>query len=52
MRQSIDVFGELAGISFSPDGERLYAAVSDVHYSSLLQYDRRRGRSPLLDGWL
>lgn len=51
-RQAVDVFGELAGISFSPDGERLFVGVSDVHYSSLLQFDRRRDRAALLAGWL
>lgn len=50
--QAIDVFGELAGLSFTPDGERLYLAVSDVHYSSTLQFDRRRDRGQLLGGWL
>ena len=32
-RQVIDLFGELAGIAFTPGGDRLLAAVSDVHYS-------------------
>lgn len=41
--QVIDLFGELAGISFTPEGDRLYVAISDVHYSSVLQWDRRQG---------
>jgi hypothetical protein len=50
--QAIDVFGELAGICFTPDGQRLFAAVSDVHYSSVLQFDRHRHRGALLEEWL
>ncbi|KAL4459152.1 hypothetical protein ABPG75_014017 [Micractinium tetrahymenae] len=38
--QVIDLFGELAGITFTPEGDRLYVAISDVHYSSVLQFDR------------
>lgn len=38
-QQTIDVFGELAGVAFSPNGERLYAAISDAHYSSLVQFN-------------
>ena len=39
----IDVFGEIAGISFSPEGERFFVAISDLTYSSLLQYNRVGG---------
>lgn len=42
--QVIDLFGELAGISFTPEGDRLYVSISDVHYSSVLQFDRHRDR--------
>ncbi len=35
--QSVDIFGEIAGIGFSPDSKRFYTAVSDVHYASLIQ---------------
>ncbi|KAI3424072.1 hypothetical protein D9Q98_009435 [Chlorella vulgaris] len=38
--QEIDLFGELAGVSFTPDGGRLFIAVSDTLYSSMLQFDR------------
>lgn len=48
-RQTIDFFGELAGIAFSPDGERLYASIADAHYGSLLQYNRRKGAGA--GGW-
>ena len=36
--QTIDVFGEIAGISFSPDGSSLFVGVCDPNYSSLLEY--------------
>jgi WD40 repeat protein len=40
--EEIDLFGELAGICFDPVvGNRLFIAVSDMHYASLLQYNRR-----------
>eukprot|EP00245_Coleochaete_scutata_P000350 TRINITY_DN1043_c0_g1_i1.p1 TRINITY_DN1043_c0_g1~~TRINITY_DN1043_c0_g1_i1.p1 ORF type:complete len:481 (+),score=80.33 TRINITY_DN1043_c0_g1_i1:88-1443(+) len=38
--QEIDLFGEVAGISFSPDGESLYIGVADRTYGSLLEYNR------------
>lgn len=34
----IDLFGEIAGTSFSPDGGRLFVAIADLTYSSLLEY--------------
>ena len=40
--QTIDLFGELAGIGFSPSSERFFIAVSDVHYASLVQMNRDR----------
>ncbi|XP_006660248.1 uncharacterized WD repeat-containing protein C2A9.03 isoform X1 [Oryza brachyantha] len=41
-KQEVDFFGEIAGISFSPDTEALLIGVHDRTYSSLLQYSRRR----------
>ncbi|XP_044959734.1 uncharacterized WD repeat-containing protein C2A9.03-like [Hordeum vulgare subsp. vulgare] len=41
-KQELDFFGEIAGISFSPDTEALFVSVHDRNYSSLLQYSRRR----------
>jgi WD40 repeat protein len=38
--QVIDLFGEVAGVAFSPDGGALYVAVSDALFSSLLAYRR------------
>ncbi|CAI5499091.1 unnamed protein product [Closterium sp. Naga37s-1] len=38
--QEIDIFGEIAGISFSPDTEALFIGVADRTYSSLLEYTR------------
>ena len=48
--QEVDLFGEVAGTAFSPDGARFFVAVADATYSSLLQFDAaapgglRRGR--------
>ncbi|KAL4427141.1 hypothetical protein ABPG77_001145 [Micractinium sp. CCAP 211/92] len=42
--QVVDLFGELAGITFTPEGDRLYVAISDVHYSSVLQFERHTGQ--------
>jgi len=42
MEQEIDFFGEIAGISFSPDSESLFIGVWDRSYASLLEYDRRQ----------
>lgn len=39
--QEIDLFGEIAGISFSPDADALFVAVSDRTYGSLLEFNRR-----------
>ena len=36
----MDVFGEITGIAFSPAGDRFFASVADLTYSSLIQYDR------------
>ncbi|KAL5992345.1 hypothetical protein ACLOJK_013262 [Asimina triloba] len=40
--QEIDLFGEIAGISFSPDTEALFVGVADRTYGSLLEFKRRR----------
>ncbi|KAK6934690.1 WD40 repeat [Dillenia turbinata] len=40
--QEIDFFGEISGMSFSPDTESLFIGVWDRTYGSLLQYGRRR----------
>ncbi|KAG4133965.1 hypothetical protein ERO13_D08G123801v2 [Gossypium hirsutum] len=40
--QEIDFFGEVAGISFSPDTESLFVGVADRSYGSLLEFNRRR----------
>lgn len=40
-RQEIDIFGEIPGVSLSPDDESLYIGVWDRTYASLLQYNRR-----------
>ena len=38
--QVIDIFGEISGISFSPDTEALFVGVADRTYGSLLEYNR------------
>ncbi|KAL6544662.1 hypothetical protein OROMI_023524 [Orobanche minor] len=40
--QEIDFFGEVSGVSFSPDTESLFIGVWDRTYGSLLQYNRCR----------
>ncbi|XP_031478487.1 uncharacterized WD repeat-containing protein C2A9.03-like [Nymphaea colorata] len=42
--QEIDFFGEVSGVSFSPDTESLFIGVWDRTYGSLLQYNRTRSR--------
>lgn len=37
-RQEIDFFGEVSGITLSPDDESLFVGVCDRVYASLLQY--------------
>ncbi|KAJ6832335.1 putative WD repeat-containing protein-like [Iris pallida] len=41
-RQELDFFGEISGMSFSPDTEALYVGIWDRTYGSLLQYNRCR----------
>ncbi|GJP45715.1 hypothetical protein CLOM_g5063 [Closterium sp. NIES-68] len=45
--QEIDIFGEIAGVSFSPDTEALFVGVADRTYSSLLEYTRAHSHSYL-----
>lgn len=40
--QEIDIFGEIAGISFSPDTEALFVGVADRMYGSVLEFNRKR----------
>lgn len=40
-RQEIDFFGEISGVSLSPDDECLYIGIWDRTYASLLQYNRK-----------
>ncbi|XP_009373166.2 uncharacterized WD repeat-containing protein C2A9.03 isoform X1 [Pyrus x bretschneideri] len=39
--QEIDLFGEIAGISFSPDTEALFVGIADRTYGSVLEFDKR-----------
>ena len=45
--QEIDFFGEISGVSFSPDTEALYIGVWDRTYGRLLEYGRCRNYSYL-----
>lgn len=45
--QEINFFGEISGISFSPDTESLFIGVWDRTYGSLLEFGRRRDYSYL-----
>ncbi|XP_076917439.1 putative WD repeat-containing protein C2A9.03 [Bidens hawaiensis] len=40
-RQEIDFFGEISGVSVSPDDETLHIGVWDRTYASLLQFNKR-----------
>ncbi|KAG8375961.1 hypothetical protein BUALT_Bualt09G0013600 [Buddleja alternifolia] len=40
-KQEIDFFGEISGVSLSPDDESIHIGIWDRTYASLLQYNRR-----------
>jgi len=44
--QEIDLFGEIAGCAFSPDSETFFVSISDVTYSSLLQFHHKSNLHP------
>jgi hypothetical protein len=47
--QTLDHFGETAGMGFSPDGEALFIGVADLTYGSVLEYSRgRRGAAAVV----
>ncbi|XP_027359093.1 uncharacterized WD repeat-containing protein C2A9.03 isoform X1 [Abrus precatorius] len=46
--QEIDLFGEIAGVSFSPDTEALFVGIADRTYGSLLEFIRKRHNSYLI----
>lgn len=45
--QEIDFFGEISGMSYSPDTESLFIGVWDRTYGSLLEFGRRHDYSYL-----
>ncbi|XP_037484089.1 uncharacterized WD repeat-containing protein C2A9.03-like isoform X3 [Triticum dicoccoides] len=49
--QEIGLFGEIAGVAFSPDADALFVVVADRAYGSLLEFSRR-GRHAYLDSYL
>lgn len=50
--QEIDLFGEIAGMGFSPDTEAFFVGVADRTYGSLLEYKRRHNNYYYLDCFL
>ncbi|XP_062215456.1 uncharacterized WD repeat-containing protein C2A9.03-like isoform X1 [Phragmites australis] len=42
VEQEVDLFGEIAGAAFSPDGEALFVSLADRTYGGLLELRRRR----------
>ncbi|XP_015962455.1 uncharacterized WD repeat-containing protein C2A9.03 isoform X1 [Arachis duranensis] len=46
-RQEIDFFGEISGVTLSPDDECMYIGIWDRTYASLLQYNRRHSYTHL-----
>lgn len=49
--QEIGLFGEIAGVAFTPDADALFVGVADRTYGSLLEFSRR-GRHAYLDSYL
>uniref|UniRef100_A0ACD6A2Z5 Uncharacterized protein n=1 Tax=Avena sativa TaxID=4498 RepID=A0ACD6A2Z5_AVESA len=47
----IDFFGEIAGLSFSPDTEAFYIGVADQTYGSLMEFRRRHQHHYLNSMW-
>ncbi|XP_078149005.1 putative WD repeat-containing protein C2A9.03 isoform X1 [Carex rostrata] len=45
--QEMDLFGEISGISFSPDCESLFVGIADRTYGSLIEFKRRHQHSYL-----
>ncbi|KAK8681251.1 hypothetical protein V6N13_053657 [Hibiscus sabdariffa] len=50
-RQEVDFFGEISGVSLSPDDECLYIGIWDRTYASLLLYNKRHAYG-YLDSYL
>lgn len=49
--QEIDLFGDIAGLSFSPDSEAVFVGIADRTYGSLVEF-RRRHPYQYLDSFL
>jgi secreted PhoX family phosphatase len=45
----MDFFGEIAGLSFTPDTDALFIGISDMTYSSLLELERTQSVDPAAD---
>jgi WD40 repeat protein len=49
--QVVDLFGEVAGVSFTPDSDALFVSVSDMTYASLMQFDRAGAEALVQPEW-
>ncbi|KAF9429769.1 hypothetical protein BGZ94_009537 [Podila epigama] len=47
--QKIDFIGDVSGISLTPDGESLFAGVSSVDFSSILEFERLHEETGVFD---
>lgn len=47
--QDVDVFGEVGGVAWTPEGGRLYVGVHDDNYGCLLEMEVRSGRRSAAD---
>ncbi|KAL8697738.1 MAG: hypothetical protein Q9201_006961 [Fulgogasparrea decipioides] len=43
-KQTFDFFGEIAGVTFEPDGEKFFVGVGDPEVGGLIEFERRQGR--------
>jgi WD40 repeat protein len=47
----IDLFGEIAGLSFSPDTEAFYVGIADPTYGGLIEFTKRHQHHYLNSMW-
>ena len=49
-KQTLDFFGEIAGVSFEPEGDKLFVGVGDKDVGGLMEFERLRGGGTFGDG--
>jgi WD40 repeat protein len=49
--QVVDLFGEVAGVSFTPASDALFVSVSDMTYASLMMFDRAGDERAVRPTW-